>query len=263
MKTLLLTRKRLLRAAAGIVGVLLLAAAFRWMERESPVSAELAKRLPIYGVNTREKKIALTFDCAWENSDTQALLSLLSQNEVKATFFVTGDWCSRYPEDVRAFFDAGHAVENHSYAHPHPASVSREALIADTEKCDAAIRELTGKTPSLYRAPYGEYSDEMLRVLEDELGKSVIQWDCDSRDWQKREAADMAATVREKVRPGSILLFHNDTENTPEALRQIIPELKGAGYEFVLVEELILKEGYTLDHEGRQMVQSARETTGQ
>lgn len=215
-------------------------------------AAAASRRLPIYGVNTQEKKIALTFDCAWENSDTEILLEILETNDVKATFFMTGDWCTRYPEDVRRFWEAGHDIENHSYAHPHVASISRETLMEDTQKCEETIESLTGSQPVLYRAPYGEYSDDMLALLEDDMGYRVIQWDCDSMDWKGRDAADMIRTIENKLRPGSILLFHNDTENTPQTLRQLIPLLKGEGYEFVLVRDLILWEDYTLDHEGRQ-----------
>ena len=158
-------------------------------------AAKPARKLPIYGVNTEEKKIALTFDCAWENSDTQILLDLLRQTGAKATFFATGDWCERFPEDVKAFALAGHDVENHSYGHPHVASVSRDKLVSDTKKCDDIIENLTGIRPILYRAPYGEYSDGMMETFEKELGHRVIQWDVDSRDWQGREAEDMVKTV--------------------------------------------------------------------
>lgn len=219
-------------------------------------AAPLQKRLPIYGVCTEEKLAALTFDCAWENSDTEILLELLEQNQVKATFFTTGDWCQRYPEDVRAIVQAGHSIGNHSFQHPHVASISPEALEEDTLRCDEIIRELTGETPRIYRAPYGEYSDEMLALLEDTLGKRVIQWDCDSRDWQGREAAEMVESIAAGIRPGSILLFHNDTANTPAALKQLLPRLRGEGYRFVLVEELISWESCPLNHEGRQVLPS-------
>ncbi len=222
-------------------------------ELEIPVGAKMGSKRPIYGVVTEEKKIALTFDCAWENSDTQILLDLLKMNQVPATFFVTGDWCDRYPEDVRAFAEAGHRVENHSDRHPHVASIPAEKLVADTRSCDEKITQLTGRVPCYYRAPYGEFSDAMLTTFEQELGHQVIQWDADSRDWQGRGSGEMIDSLKKLVRPGSILLFHNDTENTPAALRRLIPELKGEGYEFVLIEDLVLKENYMLDHEGRQV----------
>lgn len=252
MKIAVITRKKLQIGIGAIALFGVIGMAFFVMGRTAPTVTYPERKLPIYGVNTEEKKIALTFDCAWENSDTQILLDLLGQNEVKATFFTTGDWCERFPDDVKSLAAAGHAIENHSYKHPHVASISEEKLIEDTRKCDEIIESLTGKAPVLYRAPYGEYSDEMLTVFEETLGHKVIQWDVDSRDWQKREAAAMVESVTKNVQPGSILLFHNDIQNTPDALRQIIPTLKGEGYEFVLVTDLILTEGYTLDHEGRQ-----------
>lgn len=210
------------------------------------------KKLPIYAVNTDKPEIALTFDCAWENSDTDILIDLLDEYGVKATFFTTGDWCERYPDDVKKLFAKGHAIENHSYNHPHVASIEREKLIEDTKKCDEIIESLTGVKPTLYRAPYGEYSNRMLSVFENDLKHFVIQWDCDSVDWKGREADEMAASIIKRAKNGSILLFHNDTPNTPDALKIIIPELSRQGYKFVLVNELIYRDNFALDHEGRQ-----------
>lgn len=209
--------------------------------------------LPIYGVSTSEKKIALTFDCAWENSDTEQLIDILNSFDIKATFFVTGDWCSRYPNDVKLFFDEGHAIENHSYSHPHVASIASDRLIADTRACDDIITAITGVAPTLYRAPYGEFSDSMLQVFDTVLSHKVIQWTADSRDWQGREAIDMAHTVISNITPGGIILFHNDTINTPQALEIIIPQLQDEGYEFVLVSDLILWEDYEINHLGLQI----------
>lgn len=244
----LVIRKRLLL----LTGILVCACvtAVCCFQGVAPVSAT-PRLLPIYGVNTTEQTLALTFDCAWENSDTDRLLTLLGQYGVPATFFTTGDWCDRYPEDVKRLFAAGHAIENHSYAHPHPNKLSPDELVADTQRCDQVIVALTGKSPTLYRLPYGEYNNTVMATFRDRLPHRVIQWDVDSRDWQKRSAEEMARDVIAKVRPGSILLFHNDTENTPEALELILPALQAQGYTFTLVEDMLL-EIFTLDHAGRQ-----------
>lgn len=226
-------------------------------EIESVTLHMQGRQLPIYSVEATDKSIALTFDCAWENSDTDRLLNLLSKHEMKATFFATGDWCERYPEDVKLIFKAGHAIENHSDKHPHVASIGESELTVDTLECEKRIAELTGVKSRLYRAPYGEYSNEMLRTIQDKLGYKVIQWDVDSRDWQGRSAEDMAKTVISKVKSGSIILFHNDTKNTPEALEIIIPNLISQGYSFVKVSELIYWEEYTINHAGRQFVNLA------
>lgn len=209
--------------------------------------------LPIFGVSSNDMKIALTFDCAWENSDTQQLIDILDKYEVKATFFATGDWCERYPDDVLMLFDEGHAVENHSNTHPHVQSISKDKLIADTLACDDIIESITGVRPTLYRSPYGEFSDSMLTVFETELPHKVIQWTADSRDWQGRESYDMAHTIMSNIQSGGILLFHNDTINTPEALEIVLPALQEEGYEFILVKDLILWEDYAINHQGLQV----------
>ncbi len=252
MKIFIVTKKHLKILLLSMVFISTVIATGFIINQLDFVSAS-PKKIPIYAVNTEEKKIALTFDCAWENSDSQIIMDLLDKNKIKATFFTTGDWCERYPDDVKLFFSNGHAVENHSYKHPHVASISAEKLIEDTDKCDEIITSLTGKKPTLYRSPYGEYSNQMLTTFEEKLKHKVIQWDVDSIDWKGREATAMVEAVTKKVRNGSIILFHNDTKNTPQALAQIIPQLKGEGYEFVLVSDLIYQDNFRLDHEGRQV----------
>lgn len=243
-------------AAAGalfLTMLLLLLGAPLFKKTRVQKTAASARRLPVYSVASDEPEIALTFDCAWENSDTTELLALLSEYNVKATFFTTGDWCRRYPEDVKRIFSAGHAVENHSDQHPHVASIDAQKLEADTRACSETIASLTGIAPRYYRAPYGEYSDAMLAVVEDTVGLQTIQWDVDSRDWQKRSAEEMASSVIGSVQNGSILLFHNDTPNTPQALRSIIPVLQEKGYVFVLLPDLVAPAGTPIDHTGRQI----------
>ena len=246
----LIRRNSLRITAAAVLSLLLLLPFF-----PQPDFAETAaspRRLPVYSVETAQKAVALTFDCAWENTDTDELLAILKEYGVSATFFATGDFCRRYPDDIRRFFSAGHAVENHSDAHPHPTAVSADALRADTDKASETVTALTGVSPRYYRAPYGEYNDAVMAVIEDECGLQVIQWDVDSRDWQGRTAEDMASSVLSSVQNGSILLFHNDTANTPDALRRIIPALQEKGYRFVRLDELVLPKGTPTDHTGRQ-----------
>ena len=139
------------------------------------------RQLPIYSVERGDKKIALTFDVAWENSNTQELIDILKENNAKATFFITGDWCDRYPDDVKAFFDAGHEIENHSDQHPHVEGIKVNDLINDTKECSRKIKMITGEEPTLYRAPYGEFDDNLITTL-DGMGMKVIQWDVEGID---------------------------------------------------------------------------------
>ena len=134
-------------------------------------------------------------------------------------------------------------------------------LIADTNEASRKITMITGEKPSLYRAPYGEYDDAALTTL-DGMGYKVIQWDVDSIDWDKPSPEKIKERVLGKVKSGSIVLFHNDLENTTEALPQILTELKSQGYEFVPVSELIFPDEYYIDADGTQkaVVQSSLPT---
>lgn len=252
MKIYLLKAVQAKLLAAGVavltVGSMIVAGVFQ----QGVMTSAGEQYLPIYSVETPKKKISLTFDAAWENSDTDILIELLDQYQVKATFFATGDWVSRYPEDVKKLFNAGHEIQNHSDSHPHPNQLSREELVEDTYACDKKIKELTGVFPNLYRTPYGEYNDQVISTLNS-LGKKTIQWDVDSIDWKDPTPQEMYDRVVGKVTNGSILLFHNDKPNTPEALRMILPELKKQGYEFVTVNDLLVKGKFHINSNGRMI----------
>jgi polysaccharide deacetylase family sporulation protein PdaB len=236
-------------AAVGIVAAL------------TSVGTQAAERkLPIYCVERGDKKISLTFDVAWENSNTDELIEILDDYDASATFFVTGDWCDRYPDDVKKFYDAGHEIQNHSDEHPHIEGININDLISDTREAARKIKMITGEEPTLYRAPYGEYDDTSLTTLEG-MGYKVIQWDVDSVDWNDPSPEEITKKVLENVKSGSILLFHNDLDNTTQALPQILSQLKDDGYEFVTVSDLIYTESYSIDANGMQIpdVQSSLE----
>lgn len=165
----------------------------------------------------------------------------------------------KYPESVKALSDAGHEIMNHSDTHPHMTALSAEEIKKEVESCDEKIESITGKTPTLFRAPYGDYDDKVVSTLR-EINHYTIQWDVDSLDWKELPADEITQRVVEKVCPGSIVLFHNAAINTPEALPQIIEKLQGEGYSIVPVSELILTENYHIDVTGKQIPNAAEET---
>lgn len=209
------------------------------------------RQLPIYRVERNDNKVAVTFDVAWENSNTDELIEILDEYGAKATFFITGDWCDRCAEDVKKFADAGHEIENHSDKHPHVEGINVNDLINDTRECSRKIEMITGRKPTYYRAPYGEYDDSLLTTL-DGMGLKTIQWDVDSVDWNKPTAEQITKKVLDNTKSGSILLFHNDLQNTTDALPDILKGLKEKGFEFVTIDELVLHENYTIDANGEQ-----------
>ena len=115
-----------------------------------------------------------------------------------------------------------------------------------------AIEKITEKKVELFRPPYGDYDDELIKTAS-ELGYYTIQWDVDSLDWKDLSAADIAMRVINGVKNGSIILMHNNGLHTAEAVPIILETLKNRGYSFVPVGELIYKENYTIDGAGRQI----------
>lgn len=216
------------------------------------VGASASQRvLPIYSVERDSKAIALSFDAAWGNEDTQLLIDILNQYNVKATFFLVGDWVDRYPESVKQLYDAGMEIGNHSDNHAHFTKLSSEGITADVSACNEKIKAITGAAPTLFRCPYGEYDDHVVSVING-MGMHVIQWDVDSLDWKDLSAEEIYERVTSRAAPGSICLFHNAALHTPEALPSIIEYLLSEGYSIVPISQLIFTENYTIDHTGRQ-----------
>lgn len=158
----------------------------------------------------------------------------------------------KYPESVKALSDAGHQIQNHSNTHPHMPQLSREQMKDEIESCNKKIEAITGVCPTLLRPPYGDYDNALIETM-DSLGMKTIQWDVDSLDWKENATADsICQRVTSRVENGSIVLFHNDADHTPEALPTILKCLKDEGYEFVFISDLILKDNYEINHMGRQ-----------
>ena len=248
MKCLILRRRTLTVLACA----LLAAAMFALVNAPAVAEASATDRqLPIYCVQRDQKMLAISFDAAWGNEDTQQLIDILGKYNVKATFFVVGDWVDKYPESVKALHDAGHEVMNHSNTHAHYPQLSPQEVVDDLNACNDKIEAVTGVRPTLVRLPYGDYDDNAIRAVRS-TGMEPIQWDVDSLDWKELPAQEIAQRVTGKVQPGSIVLFHNAAKHTPEALPSILTALIQEGYTFVPISQIILDGEYTIDHTGRQ-----------
>lgn len=212
------------------------------------------KELPIYCVETDKPQISLSFDAAWGNDDTAKLLEILKKHNVKVTFFMTGGWIEKYPDDVKAIAAAGHDLGNHSENHKQMSQLSAEQCKDELMKPHEKVKKLTGKDMMLFRPPFGDYNDTLIQVCS-ENKYFPIQWDVDSLDWKDYDAATIIKKVTEHkhLGNGSIILCHNGAKHTAEALDEMLTTLKMKGYELVPISQLIMKEGYTMNHEGRQV----------
>jgi polysaccharide deacetylase family sporulation protein PdaB len=220
------------------------------------VSSTGSKRdLPIYCVNTEDKKVALSFDAAWGNEDTRNILAILDKYEIKVTFFMTGSWVEKYPEDVKAIAAAGHDLGNHSENHKQMSQLSKEQCIEEIMKAHIRVKELTGTQMNLFRPPYGDYNNTLIGAAR-ECGYYTIQWDVDSLDWKDYGVKSIIKEVvdNKHLDNGSIILMHNGAKYTPDALETIIKGLQDKGYEIVPISQLIYTGEFTVDHTGRQFV---------
>lgn len=209
------------------------------------------RSIPIYCVETDKKEVAITFDSAWGNEDMSEILKVLGEYDCKATFFAVGDFLDKYPNDVKTIAKLGHEVANHSDSHKHYGKMSYDEIIADMNRCDSKIKQLTGKDNTLFRAPYGEYTNQSVKACND-TGRYCIQWDCDSLDWKGLTADKIDQRIIKNVKNGSIILLHNGAKHTAEALPILLNSLKNEGYTFKTVSELIYKDNFYIDNAGTQ-----------
>lgn len=212
------------------------------------------RELPIYCVKTEKKQVALSFDAAWGNEDTAKILEILKKQNVKVTFFMTGGWVEKYPDDVKAIAAAGHDLGNHSENHKQMSKLTKEQSVKEIMTPHDKVKALTGKDMKLFRPPYGDYNNTLIEATK-ECGYYCIQWDVDSLDWKDYGKDNILKQVLDNkhLGNGSIILCHNGAKFTAEALEELVVGLKDKGYEIVPISELIYTENYEMDHEGRQV----------
>jgi len=225
-----------------------------------------SRKLPIYCVDTQEKKIAISFDAAWGNEDTKKIMEILKKHNVKATFFMTGGWVESYPDDVKALYEAGHELGNHSQNHKQMSTLSAAECQQEIISVHDKVKELTGYDMQVFRPPYGDYNNTLIDAAK-ASGYYCIQWNVDSLDWKDYGADSIISTIcnHKQLGNGSIILCHNGAKYITDALDTVLTNLKSEGYEFVTVSELIYKGEYEKDfkinHEGRQIsLENSNET---
>lgn len=215
-------------------------------DRELGVTAGKKRLVPIYFVDTPEKKIAISFDASWGSEYTPKILDILRENELKTTFFLTGFWVEKYPELVKKIVAEGHELGNHTWTHPHLNTLEKVSIKAELARVHAALTKLSGTEPTLFRPPFGEYSDKVIEVAN-ELGYHTIQWSVDSLDWKELGEEAIIKRVTTGIHPGAIVLFHNNGRYTADALPEIIAFAKKNGYKIVPISQVLYKDNYYID----------------
>lgn len=228
-----------------ILTAILLAAGIAYTERDTiAVFTDAAKiKVPqaIYKVDTKEKKIALTFDISWGETRATPILDVLKEKQLnKATFFLSSPWSLRHPDIVKRIASDGYEIGSHGHKHDNYSKYSDDEIRTQISKAHTILSELTGTKPKLIRLPNGDFDKRVLQIANNQ-GYTVIQWDTDSKDWTNPGVEQIVQNVITKAHPGDIILMHaSDTcKETHLALPKIIDHLRAAGYQFVTVSELL------------------------
>ncbi len=199
------------------------------------------------GLSDGQKRVALTFDDGPTQEATPAVLDILAQRQVRATFFIMGKAVRRHPRIARAIAEAGHELGNHSYLHPrHVYLWSRSTLTRDLSAAQRVIEKATGVSPRLYRPPLGFRSFVMAGVMKG-TGMRLVNFSARAYDTRPVDALTIVRRIKKRVGPGAIILLHDGADRDPapdrramlESLPVIIDALRRDGYEFVAVSELI------------------------
>lgn len=210
------------------------------------------RKLPIYSVETDEKKVAISFDAAWGADKTEEIMNICDSYNIKATFFLVGFWVEDYPTTTQSIANRGFEIGLHSSTHPNMTTLSKANQKFELQKNMDIIYTVTGIRSKLFRPPFGAYNDDLINVCND-MGIMPIQWSVDSLDWKGLSAGEISSRVCSSVKNGSIVLFHNNSDNIIKGLKMVLEFLINNNYQVVPVGELVYTSNYTITQQGIQI----------
>lgn len=201
------------------------------------IAVDPAAPKPFYNGNKAKPNVALACNVFWGEEYLPAMLAVMAENDVKATFFIGGSWAKRHPELVQKLAAAGHELGNHTYSHPHPNTLDKEQNKEQITRTEALVQEITGVQTRLYAPPYGEFNATVLAAA-DELGYKTIMWTADTVDWKRPPPQVIVERVTKKLGNGAIILMH-PTDPTARALPELIRRIKAGGYNILPVSAIL------------------------
>ena len=202
----------------------------------------LQKYDAVYVGDPEEKVLYLTFDAGYENGHTEAILDTLQKHDVKASFFLVGNYLQKNADLVRRMVAEGHIVGNHTMNHPDMSAITdKETFQKELEGMETLFRDITGKElPKFYRPPQGIYSEENLKLAK-ELGYNTVFWSLAYKDWDNDKQPD-AEYAKAKLLPrthnGAVILLHSTSKTNAEVLDELLTEWKSKGYRFETIDKL-------------------------
>ncbi len=186
-----------------------------------------------------DNRVYITFDDGPDEKVTERVLDVLSQYDVKATFFFIGRYVDRYPETVKRAYDEGHCLGGHTYNHIDLSKASREKIIDEVNKTSASISTITNDNHPIIRPPFGAINNTLISIAE-EINSTIVNWSVDPRDWDNKDGGKILSVIKQNIKPGSIILLHsyNAMDATADILPEIIEYIKSQGYTFDTLDNM-------------------------
>ncbi|MCX4690125.1 polysaccharide deacetylase family protein [Kitasatospora purpeofusca] len=200
----------------------------------SPRVVTAAESRPVYELDAGRKVVAITVDDGPDPKYTPAVLALLDQYGIRASFFLIGENADAHPDLVREVAARGHHIANHSWSHPDLSGLSTAKVRDELGRTSELLGRLTGRAPTWFRAPGGGWSPTVLKVGA-ELGMRPMAWSVDPQDWATPGTDVITKRLEKELRPGAIVLTHDgggDRSQTVAALKAFLPMLIDSGYRF-------------------------------
>lgn len=193
------------------------------------VSGLCALGTPALGSSKRHE-LFLTYDDGPDVRNTPMLLDLLAIYDMRATFFLVGSRVSRARDIVGRMQRDGHTIGNHSWGHPDLGRASADRILSEVDRTNDAISSITGRSPGLFRPPYGSWSTDRAHMLREKRGMETVMWDVDTLDWKQPGRAAVTQRVLRGAKPGAVVLMHDIHDETVNAAADVFSGLYNAGY---------------------------------
>ena len=205
-------------------------------------NATLARYDAAYLGDTARQVLYLTFDAGYENGCTEKILDTLAKHQVKAAFFLVGNYIEKNPDLVRRMVEEGHIVGNHTLHHPDMAAIEdKNKFSAELQGVETLFQSVTGKElPKFYRPPQGVYSQKNLEMAK-EFGYKTVFWSLAYADWNNdaQPSKEQAfSKLLPRTHPGAVVLLHSTSHTNAQILDELLTKWEEAGYTFETIDKL-------------------------
>lgn len=195
---------------------------------------------PIYRGHPDKQMVAFLINVSWGTEYIPNMLKVLKDQNVKATFFIEGQWAKKHADYVKMIHEEGHQIGNHAYSHPDMQRLTRKEMNRQIAKTNAILEAIIDEKPVWFAPPSGSFNDQVVEVAAEE-GMQTVLWTVDTIDWKNPTVSVMVNRVSGKLHPGATVLMH-PTKPVSDGMEALIKEVKKRGYKLNTVERLMSEE---------------------